>query len=176
MQDRKRYYKTVWACNRTGFEKETIEKSLADWQKTVESRWKTLTEEETQRQLWQKQCQEREEEREILSRELAEEMKEQIRAGGLREKAAAFYESITASTHFDTASQAKAREAEAGRVKEEAQACLLQIEKNCEITSFPERYCHRLAKASGGSDSSAGGTVAGKRTGLGTEPVKMAVA
>ena len=28
------------------FEKETIEKSLADWQKTVESRWKTLTEEE----------------------------------------------------------------------------------------------------------------------------------
>ena len=62
-------------------------------------------------------------------RELAEEMKEQIRAGGLREKAAAFYESITASTHFDTASQAKAREAEAGRVKEEAQACLLQIEK-----------------------------------------------
>lgn len=77
------------------FEKETIEKSLADWQKTVESRWKTLTEEETQRQLWQKQCQEREEEREILSRELAEEMKEQIRAGGLREKAAAFYESLT---------------------------------------------------------------------------------
>ena len=114
------------------FGKETIEKSLADWQETVESRWKTLTEEETQRQLWQKQCQEREEEKEILSREQAEEMKEQIRAGRLREKAAAFYESITASTHFDTASQAKAREADAGRVKEEAQACLLQIEKNCE--------------------------------------------
>ena len=114
------------------FEKETMEKSLADWQETVESRWKTLTEEETQRQLWQKQCQEREEEKEILSREQAEEMEEQIRAGRLREKAAAFYESITASTHFDTASQAKAREAEAGRVKEEAQACLLQIEKNCE--------------------------------------------
>lgn len=114
------------------FGKETIEKSLADWRETVESRWKTLTEEETQRQLWQKQCQEREEEKEILSREQAEEMEEQIQAGRLREKAAAFYESITASTHFDTASQAKAREAEAGRVKEEAQACLLQIEKNCE--------------------------------------------
>ncbi len=114
------------------FEKETIRKVAGRLAENSGIQMEDFDRRRNTRQLWQKQCQEREEEREILSRELAEEMKEQIRPGGLREKAAAFYESITASTHFDTASQAKAREAEAGRVKEEAQACLLQIEKNCE--------------------------------------------
>lgn len=128
------------------FEKETIEQSLADWQDVMEVRWKSLTDEKTQCQLWQKQCREREQEKEKLSKELAEELEEQLQAGRAREKATAFYESITAATHFATAEEATEKEASANREKEEAKECLSQVEKECETLRSKQDACTAVQK------------------------------